>query len=672
MFLKNFLRFSFDPQNIIKKHQRFMQKNCWALLICFSAFIFWVAFLTYKYLSFSYYDWDLALFSNLMWNLTQGRVENSLMGTSFLASHSHYVAFLTSPIFFLFQHPLTLVYLKVFSFTAGSFVFYKIAQERLGVFSAIALLAIYLTYPPNLFAMFFEFHFENFAMFLFFIMFYLFFKGRLTSFLAVAFLTSLIKENMPLVITMFGFYGLIVKKERKVLWGVVPIVIGLVMFYLSVFILIPYFRTGLDAPHAYLSQYSPFGKDVNKDVFSLAVQFPLQFVKLIFRSINIEFLCRLFAPLTISFLSPLILLIPLPLLLQSFLSTGIPQHTIHFHYAASIVPFIFISTVFAFKRTRDKLSRRLYFSVLAVFFILSMCNFMQYSDYYQNEIKFSQGKEMIFHDEFYKRFQHPDFIPDMNRLKNDILLEVPSQASIVATFEFLPYLSTREKIYSFHNIVEGRNPITGERPFVIPQQPEYALINFDDRWLLFLGSKREYTRVYRFLEEGWRIEQVFNNLVFLRKNKQSREKLVEVSKDSFLSNLNLLNRFAAPGLLLNAVDIGIFNEKENILPLVFYWNASQDLENFYGMMIFFEKDGQRIFLPFRDIGYGIWPTGMWEKGDFVNEKVWMVLPDLEPGEYNLKALIFVNKKRNKAFGILTSEDKKNSKFVVELGKIQIQ
>jgi uncharacterized membrane protein len=56
----------------------------------------------------------------------------------------NYIAFLLVPLFLFFQHPLTLLFLKSFSFCFGAFIFYKIAKKELSEISAVIFLLVYL------------------------------------------------------------------------------------------------------------------------------------------------------------------------------------------------------------------------------------------------------------------------------------------------------------------------------------------------------------------------------------------------------------------------------------------------------------------------------------------------------------------------------------------------
>ena len=91
------------------------RKDLIAFILCLFACILWVILLSYKYFHFGYDDWDLAYFSQSMWDLSHGISYNSLFDANFFSNHDNLIAYLVLPIYQVFQHPLILIFLKVFS-----------------------------------------------------------------------------------------------------------------------------------------------------------------------------------------------------------------------------------------------------------------------------------------------------------------------------------------------------------------------------------------------------------------------------------------------------------------------------------------------------------------------------------------------------------------------------
>ena len=82
-----------------QSHQKSLQhqpRDLWDMLagaICILTFFFWLGLLAWKYYSFGYYDWDLAMYAQVMGNLKHGSLYSSLMGMNFLGNHAEYISF---------------------------------------------------------------------------------------------------------------------------------------------------------------------------------------------------------------------------------------------------------------------------------------------------------------------------------------------------------------------------------------------------------------------------------------------------------------------------------------------------------------------------------------------------------------------------------------------------
>src|SRR3989338_8628133 len=143
-----------------------------ALILCFFMFFLWSIILSFKYYNFGYYDWDLALYAQAMWNLSHGTPTSSLFGTNFWANHANYIAVALVPFYKIFPHPLTLITLKISSFALGGFLFYRIAKVPVGGLIANILLVIYFIFPANIFMLLHEFDFESLSIAIIFMAFY--------------------------------------------------------------------------------------------------------------------------------------------------------------------------------------------------------------------------------------------------------------------------------------------------------------------------------------------------------------------------------------------------------------------------------------------------------------------------------------------------------------------
>ena len=354
--------------------------------VCVLGFFFWCVALTIKYYSFGYYDWDLALYSQTMWALCHGTTMASLFGTSFLADHAHYIAFLITPIYFIFPHPLTLIYLEVFSFFAGAYILFKLAQNITTETIAFTLMIMYILHPANIFMLMYEFHFESIGLGLIFLLFYFHPQDRYKAFMITALLLMLIKENMPLIVLMIGVYGLFSNPAVESN-GHGPLVLGLSMFMLTLFIFTPLARHGLHShQNVYWGNYHALGNsptDILKNLFLN----PGLISEKLFILRNLYYICIVSGGfLWAALFCPSILLLSTPLFLQNLLSSAMTQHTIFFHYSATIIPFISIAAVFGFSFIKKKFHPWFCHLILGFSLLMAVISFMKYGPLIKNRI----------------------------------------------------------------------------------------------------------------------------------------------------------------------------------------------------------------------------------------------------------------------------------------------
>ena len=127
------------------------------------------------------------------------------------------------------------------------------------------------------------------------------------------------------------------------MWGILPIVLGFVSFYFLTSVIIPHFRGG--GSHGYIGYYAQFGKTPMQVIFSILTH-PWKLFAYFHDALIKRWLFELLAPLAfLPILSRHILFLISPIFIQHLLSCAFQEQTIHYQYALSLAPFIFIATV---------------------------------------------------------------------------------------------------------------------------------------------------------------------------------------------------------------------------------------------------------------------------------------------------------------------------------------
>ena len=634
-----------------------------ALFCCFIFFVVWMAIIVYKYVHFGYYDWDLAFFTQAMWNLLHGSQYVSLVGINFFGDHSYYIAFLFLPLFALFPHPITLVVIKIIAYLAGGFILFKLSKEKLGEIWALIIMILYITFPPNIFAILYDFNIESVSPFFLFLMFYFFKSERLKPFVIVSFFTLLIKENMSLVLIAFGIYALFSKRKNKIAWSFLPIFAGIIIFYLLAMIAIPSFR---ELPtHAFLVRYHYLGNSVGEIIHNIVFN-PFKIITILSGPLNLRFISELFGPLLVpAFLSPHILFLTSPILLQHLLSSHSPEHSIYYHYALSIAPFIFLAVVNTLTLCRERFKPRIYNPLFYMLFFSCVINTFLYIDPFMIRMNY-----------------HND---QWTPIRWEMVKKIPQEASVITTFGFLAELSRRKDLYSFHKIYNEyyqipqkivRSELYTGRPFKLPQNVSYALIDFKDPWLMVElqdNTPLITSKIQNFFSAAdWSVHEADGDIVLFKKGAGEKKELIEKSKIPFL-------RVAKSSTVTidQAFDLTSFHSENPmrregiIIPFTFYWHCLSKVDENYQMIVTLTKENKIMNQETRNIGYAIFPTSNWQKEEYIKEHYNLYIPTQDKGEYLIEISFRNPKKQEMATLVKTNLPLTPKQNILILGKINI-
>ncbi len=592
-----------------------------ALALAGAFFAFWTFILSLKYFNLKYYDWDLALYAQAMWDLCHGRLYSSLFDMNFLANHAEYISFLLIPLYAVFQHPLTLIFLKVGSYAAAGFVLYLIAKPVLPPLLSLIFAFLYLAFPANLYALLYEFHIESLNMVFLFLLYYFFSRERLVPFYITAFLIALIKENMPLVVIAYGIYALFAKKD-KLRWGVAPILFGAGVFSLAMFVITPALRTqqGFSDPNVYLFLYKNLG-DTPIEMAKTAVFHPEKILGILAEPTRLKYLSEFIRPLGLMpLLSPHILWLGAPILLQHLLSSAFQTQTVFYHYAATLAPFFFLAALETLKRAR-RMRPPIFYVTFITIMLCAIINIGIYRGSIQRRIA---------------RIENPN-----KDVQWDMLRQIPPEGSTIATLSFLSAMAHKEELYSFLTVANGHHALSARTPLP-PAKISNALIDLSDPWIIdkiaYEQDLESILRMQTFLSQGWKIRDIAGDLLLLDKSANADFRLIERSEQPFLPQDPADTVLIADRLrFLKYTSENIPSPgRQNVLRLDFYWKAESKLSTVFGMHLRLNRNGQAVLDNDRIIGYALIPTIVWHSGEYVKETYYLYTRDLAPGPYELQ------------------------------------
>jgi len=477
-----------------------------------AAFFF---FSYWKYQHFLYNGIDLAIFNQVFWNASEGRwYVSSLQGHSYLGDHwSLFIPFLVPVYAFAANfltpvyHPLILLLLQTIVLALGAFPVYAIARFFLtslpyGKFLPLAASLAYLCNPIVQNANLFEFHMLAVAVPLLLWTAYFYLVKRTAPFFFFGFLSLLVREDVALVVGMFGalyfferyaqFAKLrlgekgffkesyhigvhLIRAKQTIFFGMLPIIAGILWFVFAQWGISNFRPAG---GYAFWRYYAWIG-DANF----------LQFIRHVFSLTNIT---MSLAILLMVGMLPLFnlryLILTLPILLQNILLfTGGGKAILDSHHGLLFVPGIMVAAITGLAR------------VVRMAPEWKQRNLLRHGSYFW-EVFWFFGKEfplpLIFIGCFYMTvvagpvwhfvaaITSPSDILAQRTDSWRLINRVPPTTPIAASYAYLPALSSRQDILSLHYAWQGHFQF-GVQPFELPQSVPLAIFDTQDMFSYF-------------------------------------------------------------------------------------------------------------------------------------------------------------------------------------------
>jgi uncharacterized membrane protein len=573
-----------------------------------------------KFYAYSFYDFDLAVHALSIWNIVHGSIFNSILGIPFLGNHLNLILFLLAPVYFIFPHPFTLLFIQTLFLGLGAVPIYLLAKRVLDEKWALVLVFAYLFYPALAYANLFEFHPPALATFFILFAVYFYELGHFYRFMLFSLLAMFCQENIPLAIVMLGFLSILRRKGLK--WIIVPILLGLVYFILALLLMGNFNNNTVQ----FISLYKWMGSSVS-NMFVNLLKNPVFFIKVLFRKECLLYLVQIFLPVMfIPLFSPLLLLPALPFFFQHMFSARSFDIRIYYHYTAEIIPFIFMSLIYGVKfliQHKLVLNQRL-FKIAFLCLILS--------------VNFMYGPHFVIFNSVWTHYKS-DYL---DKFKDILVNKIPKNAAVVTTFEFLPHLAQRQSLYSFHHVYRGFHTLSN-KPYVLPIHTEYALLDFNDR-LTFQGFyiPGGYKNIQNFLLNGsWQVIDFMESLVLFKKHADISyiicKKLNKLENNpARIIGIDIDNALTFLGFDINK------NTDKNILDLTLYYRSINYTPRVITIVIdILSKDGRQLARLIHPICYGIFPTSSWQKDSVYMDRLRLEVPSVYlDNHWHLKAYFF--------------------------------
>ncbi|HSX09666.1 MAG TPA: DUF2079 domain-containing protein [Candidatus Saccharimonadales bacterium] len=403
--------------------------------------------LYFTIVSFLRYDnfytgrFDLGNMAQTVWNSLHGRIfiltnPNGTEQISRLAFHADFILVLLAPIYALWQDPKMLLLIQTFVAASGAFFVYIIVRDILKDRTiALVFSFIYLLNPGVERANIFDFHAVTLVTTFFFAAYYFFMKKKYVWFIVFAFLAALCKEQIWVIIALFGLMVFFFHKKR--ILGASIFIFSLGVFYYLFWVAIPHAYGSQHFALAYLSDYGANPTQIVKGIFLS----PAKTITTIFEPTRLAYLNDLFMPVGyLALLFPFFLIFAGPDLLIDLLSNNAQLHEIYYQYTATITPFVFLSAIYGIAWLRKTKLWSLHMSTNRwnFFFIVYLLSFGLFTTYKMGPLPGAVDPNL---DMFTRQ------LPDRAYV-DTFLSQIPKDESVAASNDIGSHLSLRQTIYT--------------------------------------------------------------------------------------------------------------------------------------------------------------------------------------------------------------------------------
>ncbi len=292
------------------------------------------------------WGFDITVDTQPIWNTAHGRlleVSTYTWTQTDLGRDVILIEILLAPLYRLLGGNIAVILVQTATIALGGVGVYALARHLLPtirrsvcVLFSVLYLSLLFIHSTNVS----QFRSRNTIMWTFFFAWIAYRSGRtrlLWAMFAVALLT---RNDVALVIAMFGVYALLERRKWTVSW--LPILTGVAWFFTVTYIVVPHFST---TGFIYEDHYKWLGGGITGIITSTLTR-PWFVAQHILTLPKLRYAFDLLFPFAfLPLLKPRILLIPLPIFLLNVLSSFPSQYDITSHYNGLIVPFLMIAAL---------------------------------------------------------------------------------------------------------------------------------------------------------------------------------------------------------------------------------------------------------------------------------------------------------------------------------------
>lgn len=395
-----------------------------------------------KYNAYNLAMVDLGRMDQVIWNILQGRfffgtVESGNMCR--LSMHCEFIYLLIAPLYLLYSSPKTILVLQSLIVSLGALPIFWLTREKIGsYFLALCFSTVYLMNPSLQYGNLRDFHPDMLATTFLLFSFYFLDKNEFFKYFVFLLLSLMCKEYISLIAVTMGIYILFAYKNAKIAW--ITISLGSLWFLIT-YKFIPYCLQVKD--NTIIHDFAILGESL-EGVFRNIIFHP---IAVFYKFLTME-----------NIANSLLLLLPLgflPLLKIRILALGLPIFvgavlcsffSYANHHNGTIIPFLFISSIFGAKSLIDKFKPRYKNITYALGVFIFSCGLFSNIFYGPSLLSWRFWDKSSYG---YWNSIHNLKVTEHDKIADKCVKMVPNDVSVSASNHLASHISQRETIYHF-------------------------------------------------------------------------------------------------------------------------------------------------------------------------------------------------------------------------------
>lgn len=587
-----------------------------------------------KYQHFQYNALDLAILNQVFYNTSSGNLFGfTIHPHSYLGDHLELIILFLAPFYLILKSPVVLLILQTIFIGLSALPIFLVTKRILAPRFALLLGFVFLANPFVQNMNLFEFHILPFALVFIFFAFYFFQTKKFFPFLIFFIFSLLVREDVALFLIMFSVLSWL--KKRPLKWIITPFILS-AFWFIAALKLFPYLNHYQS--YKFLYYYSWMGDSVREMIFFI-INHPLNVMGHIFTVHHIFLVLALFSIFIFIPLARLKYLLfgflpLLQILLASFAGGDLVLQT---HYSTLLVASAFIALIYSLEfllqqqkeikcfswqgKMKKFTQENLPFIIITLIIITlygtitfgPLTGFFNYSSLNQS------AKELI-------------------NSKQHYLAQVAPTEKVVATYEFLAPLSSREKIYSLHYVFLGKKQYSSEE-YQLPEV-DSMLIDFSDfiTYQVQFSGSAIYDNAFitgddrmrdLIKERNLKVTQITDTFAYLKKDDHRGIDLYTISQDP-PEIKNKTKTKVSPEIEFSGWNpIGDnpnnhpnYEKNYQLVPLSLVFFTNQTPVKDYQLIL--SKNGYEKIYP---LAYGLYPTSDWQQNKWVTINYWFLVPN---------------------------------------------